>query len=339
VIEIDGSMGEGGGQLLRSALALSLATGMPFRIARIRARRRKPGLLRQHLTCVEAATRLSQATTEGVELGSQEIRFAPGALRGGQHEFSIGTAGSTLLVAQALLPALLVAPSPSRLVLSGGTHNPGAPPFEFFSQALLPLLARCGATVSARLVRHGFFPAGGGRVEIEVTPARSHQPLDLAERGELQARSAVALRSNLPAFVTHAECETLRRRLGWRSEECVAQEVAAHGPGNVVLVTLKHERSIELIVSFGAKGVPAEQVANAAAVEVEAWLANEHAVGSHLADQLPIPLALLAGGTFTTGALTPHASAVLAVLNRFIPGAATVRATRENGVQVSLCGR
>ncbi len=339
MIELDGSMGEGGGQLLRAALALSLATGAPFRISSIRARRAKPGLLRQHLTCVQAAAQLSGAAVEGATLGAQELRFAPEGLRGGHHEFAIGTAGSTLLVAQALLPALLVAPEPSRIVLTGGTHNSGAPPFEFFAQTLLPQLAKCGAHVTARLLRHGFFPAGGGVVEIDVTPARAHVPLALTERGALRSRGAVALRSHLPRSVTATECDTLGRRLQWRSDESGERTVEAHGAGNVMLVTLQHEHVTEVITSFGEKGKPAAQVAAEAAAAVNVWLAGDHAVGSYLADQLLVPLALLAGGTYVTAPLTPHAETAIAVVEQFLPGVTAVRQVSPRRVEVSVRGR
>lgn len=339
VIELDGSMGEGGGQLLRVALALSLATGEPFRITRLRARRAKPGLLRQHLTCVQAAARFSAARVEGDALGSQTVEFVPATLTGGHHEFDVGTAGSTLLVVQALLPALLVAPSPSRLVLTGGTHNPAAPPFEFFVEALLPLLARCGIRVAARLVRHGFFPAGGGRIELDIEPARVPTPLQLVARGLIESRRAIALRSHLPRAVTVAECEVLRHQLGWRPEECEERLVAAHGPGNLLLVTLRHAHVCEVITSFGERGLPAAQVAANAVAATRTWLDGSHAVGEHLADQLLAPLAVLAGGRFVTGPLSSHATTALAVVERFRPGAITAAADSAGKVEVIVRGR
>jgi hypothetical protein len=150
---LDGSQGEGGGQILRSALALSLVTGRPFRITRIRARRPKPGLMRQHLACVEAAARIGSATVDGAALGSTELTFEPGAVVAGNHEFKIGSAGSTMLLLQTILPPLLLAGQPSEIVLEGGTHNPFAPPFPFIEAAFLPLLRRMGFRVDAVLER------------------------------------------------------------------------------------------------------------------------------------------------------------------------------------------
>jgi RNA 3'-terminal phosphate cyclase (ATP) len=187
VIEIDGAAGEGGGQVLRTALALSLLTRKPFRIVNIRAKRNKPGLLRQHMTAVEAATRVGDAAVEGVALGAAALTFVPKTLRGGAYSFAIGTAGSTMLVLQTVLLPLALAPEPSTIDLEGGTHNPAAPPFEFIDQAYLPLLRRMGAEISIELLRPGFYPAGGGRIRVSVTPAAQLGRLDLEQRGEIAA--------------------------------------------------------------------------------------------------------------------------------------------------------
>src|SRR5690349_14635120 len=146
-IVIDGSSGEGGGQILRTSIALSLVTGKPFRIENIRAGRKKPGLLRQHLTAVRAAVAISQARVTGAELNSRTLTFEPSALRGGEYQLAVGTAGSATLVFQTILPALLCAPERSRVTVEGGTHNPGAPPFDFLAHTFLPVLRRIGASV------------------------------------------------------------------------------------------------------------------------------------------------------------------------------------------------
>src|SRR3954466_3092396 len=183
MITIDGAAGEGGGQILRTSLGLSLVTGQPFRIVNIRAGRKKPGLLRQHLTAVQAATQIGDAVTDGLEMGSLEVVFRPERVRSGEYRFAVGTAGSTTLVLQTVLPALMLAGKPSRLVLEGGTHNPFAPPFDFLVQTYLPLLARFGPQVEAKLLRPGFFPAGGGRLEIDIQPIAKLHPHDLPVRG------------------------------------------------------------------------------------------------------------------------------------------------------------
>src|SRR5581483_5211147 len=178
MLTIDGAAGEGGGQILRTALALSIVTGTPFRIERIRARRARPGLLRQHLTAVNAAAELSGASVTGAEQGPATLTFAPGKVRPGGFEFKIGSAGSATLVLQTVMPALLVGSMESRIALEGGTHNPAAPPFDFLEKSFLPFINRMGPAVEARLVRPGFYPAGGGRIEVKITPAERLMPID-----------------------------------------------------------------------------------------------------------------------------------------------------------------
>ncbi|MFN7134491.1 MAG: RNA 3'-terminal phosphate cyclase, partial [Myxococcales bacterium] len=187
MLTIDGSMGEGGGQIIRTSLACALITGKSFRITKIRARRAKPGLMRQHLTAVRAAAEIGDAEVTGAEVGSSELTFRPGKLRAGDYHFAIGTAGSTTLVLQTVLPALLMASGPSSVVLEGGTHNPMAPTYDFLERCFLPLVERLGPRVSTRLERPGFYPAGGGRWSVQLAPAPL-KGFELLERGELRAR-------------------------------------------------------------------------------------------------------------------------------------------------------
>src|SRR5579883_279586 len=175
---INGASGEGGGQILRTSLGLSLATGQPFRIEQIRANRKSPGLLRQHLTAVRAAAAVGQAEVTGDELGSSALTFVPGEVQPGEYTFAIGTAGSTTLVLQTVLPALMTAKAPSRLVLEGGTHNTHSPPNDFLIKTFLPVVNRMGVKVTTRLERYGFFPAGGGRWICDIEPAQSLTPLE-----------------------------------------------------------------------------------------------------------------------------------------------------------------
>jgi RNA 3'-terminal phosphate cyclase (ATP) len=236
---IDGSAGEGGGQILRTALALSLVTGEAFRIHHIRASRRKPGLLRQHLTAVQAAQTVSDGAVDGSDLGSTEVVFRPGSVTSGEYHFAVGTAGSATLVLQTVLPALLTAPGPSTLTLEGGTHNPFAPSFDFLDKAFLPLINRMGPTVSARLQRHGFYPAGGGRFTVSITPAGKLQSIEIPERGEIRERKARVLLAALAGDIAQRELTTLQSLLGW-SDECLAIETlnARCGPGNVLMAEL-----------------------------------------------------------------------------------------------------
>ena len=191
---IDGSLGEGGGQVLRTSLALSLVTGKPFRIDNIRAGRKSPGLLRQHLTAVGAAAQVGEASVDGAAMGSTSMTFIPRALRAGDYAFSIGTAGSTTLVLQTILLPLAVAGAPSTVVIDGGTHNPAAPPFDFLDQAFLPLLRRMGVDVNVELVRPGFFPAGGGQIRATITPVGKLGRRDLTSRDALVRGCACSCR-------------------------------------------------------------------------------------------------------------------------------------------------
>lgn len=195
VIELDGAIG--GGQVLRSGVSLSMVTGRTLLIRNIRARRSRPGLMRQHLTAVLAAAQVCGARVEGAELGSQTLRFAPGPIQGGDYRFAIGTAGSCTLVLQALLPALLRAPGASRVTLCGGTHNPLAPPVDFLQRAWLPLLRRMGARVELTLLRHGFVPAGGGELQAFIQPGEL-APLHLMQCGTLLQARATTLSAGLP---------------------------------------------------------------------------------------------------------------------------------------------
>lgn len=318
-LEIDGSQGEGGGQVLRSALSLSLATGRPFRITGVRAGRAKPGLLRQHLTGVGAAQQLCGAIVEGDELGSQSLSFAPGALRPGRYHFSVGTAGSTTLVLQAILPALLVANGPSHITVEGGTHNPGAPCYEFFARALIPLLERMGPTLRPTLERMGFHPAGGGRIAVEIEPVAKLAEVVVLERGELRAKRARACVANLVRRIAEKEMAVMARDLELAEHECVIDEVSdVEGPGNVVIIELESDAATEVVTGFGRLGVPSARVAQGAVNEARRFLEAGVPIGAHLADQLMVPMALAGGGRFRTVAPSKHTYTVAAIVESFL---------------------
>lgn len=329
VLEIDGSQGEGGGQIVRTALSLAMVTGRPIVLTRIRARRQKPGLQMQHLVAVQAAAEVCRARVEGAALHSATLRFAPRPVHPGAYHFTIGTAGSACLVLQAVLPALLTAAAPSRLVVEGGTHNPLAPPFDFIADVFLPLINRMGPRVIARLDRYGFVPAGGGRIVVDVEPCPALRPLELLDAGEIRARSACSVLSRLPGHVAERELAVVRERLGWRDDECRVQPVVARGPGNVLLLEVQRDQVAELVTGFGERGLPAEEVAAGAVREMADYLAADVSVGRHLADQLLLPLALAGGGAFRTLPLTAHARTNSAVIEAF--GVARVRVVEDAG--------
>lgn len=318
ILVVDGAQGEGGGQVLRTSLALSMVTGTPFRIERIRAGRPKPGLLRQHLTSVRAAAEICGATVRGDELGSKQLVFEPGPVRAGEFQFSIGSAGSTTLVLQTILPALLTATERSTVTLEGGTHNPSAPPFDFLERAFLPLICRMGPSVSATLECPGFFPAGGGRFRVEVDPVAALQPLELLGRGELRQRTCRIWLAGLPRTIAEREWRQVSQRLHW-PDECLDVRLShnGRGPGNVVELELGSEFVTEVFTAFGRKHAPSEQVADEAVEQVRDYLQTDVAVGEHLADQLLLPMALAGCGSFTTLPLSHHAKTNIDVVRRF----------------------
>lgn len=332
MLVIDGSQGEGGGQVLRTCLSLSLITGQPFRIEQIRAGRAKPGLLRQHLTAVNAAAEIGGAQVTGNNLGSRELTFLPGAVQAGRYHFAIGTAGSCTLVLQTVLPALLTLKGASVLLLEGGTHNTCAPPFDFIERAFLPLLRRMGAQVQATLERSGFYPAGGGRIRVQIGPASQLSRLDLLQRGALRDRRARALLARLPRHIGERELRVVQEQLGWEEEALQVEEIVdSAGPGNVLILEVTSETVTEVFTGFGQRGVPAEQVALRAVREVQDYLAAEVPVGHHLADQLLLPMALAGGGSFCSLSPTLHATTNMEVIQHFLPIAMTVAQVTEQG--------
>jgi len=318
MIALDGAQGEGGGQILRSALSLSMITGQPFEMTGIRAGRAKPGLLRQHLTAVQAAAEICGAQVSGDELKSQQLRFIPGRIRGGDYRFAIGSAGSCMLVLQTVLPALWFAEGKSRVEVSGGTHNPSAPTADFISQVWEPLLAQMGVKQETTLVRHGFYPAGGGTVVTEVSPSAGLNGLDLLTRGDTLALNAGALLAAVPYHVGEREIASLAAHLPL-SDSAVTVLSNTIGSGNTLSLTIQSERLTELFVAFGAKGVSAEAVANQLLGEARRYLSRSAAVGEHLADQLILPMALAGKGRFTVAHTSAHLLTNIAVVERFLP--------------------
>jgi RNA 3'-terminal phosphate cyclase (ATP) len=342
MIQIDGSQGEGGGQIVRSSLALSLVTGIPVTIDRIRAARKRPGLARQHLTAVHAAREISGADVRGAEIGSSRLVFHPGAVRTGSFTFRIGTAGSTTLVLQTILPALMIADGASTVTLAGGTHNPLAPCFDFLAAAYLPLLRRMGVQVQASLKRPGFYPAGGGEFTVSIHPGPQLERLELLERGEILARRVRAVVANLPRHIAERECRAIARKTGW-DDSCFAVEEIRDppGPGNVVTIHVRCEHVDELFTGFGQRGVRAETVAERTLDEARRYLDADVPVGPHLADQLLLPLGIGAhqgsgGGVFRTLSLTPHATTHVQVLQRFLDVRIDVQDEAGGGCRVQV---
>lgn len=349
-VAIDGAQGEGGGQILRTSLALSAITGRPLHMQRIRAGRAKPGLRRQHLACIEAAARLCHAEVRGGGVGSQELVFTPGAITGGEMEIDIGTAGSTTLVVQTIAVPAIAAGVALHAVIRGGTHNPLAPPFEFLERVWLPHLHAMGANIALTLDRHGFASGGAppgrddrphrpgndrddrtlrsdrdgagerahGQITLEIGAGGALRPIELVEAGAITSRCATAILSRLPSHVAEREHAIVRERLGFTAAECEVREVRGAGPANVLLIEIERARGRELVSAFGEKGLRAERVAQQACDDAAAFLAADVPVGEHLADQLLLPLAVAGGGRFRSMPLSLHATTNLATIREFL---------------------
>jgi RNA 3'-terminal phosphate cyclase (ATP) len=321
MIRIDGSSGEGGGQILRSSLSLSLATGKAFRIENVRAKRARPGLLRQHLTAVLAAAEIGGAEVEGASLGSRTLTFTPGTVRPGEYRFVIGTAGSGTLVMQTILPALMTASGASRITIEGGTHNLAAPPFDFLQRCFLPVISKLGPKVTVNLERHGFYPAGGGCFRAGIEPCAQLSVIDLTERGEITQRKATAIVANLSRAIAQRELHTVARLLNWEEETMeIVEAKNSVGPGNIVLIDVATSAGVaEQFCGFGRLGASAESVAREAVEEARAYLVSSAAAGEYLADQLLLPFALAGAGVFTATRLNRHARTNMEVISSFLP--------------------
>ena len=319
ILEIDGTFGEGGGQILRSSLSLSALTGRPFHISNIRGGRKKGGLLRQHLTCVQAAAQISSAKVTGAELKSRELTFEPGLIEAGTYEFNIASAGSCLLVFQTVLPILMNLDKPSTIILRGGTHNPMAPPACFLERSFLPILRRMGVEVDMKLYKAGFYPAGGGHIEFKIYPGEQLKPLKLDERGASLKKSYEVEQANLPFQIARREIDTLHEVLGWGAKhQKLIKILDSPGPGNLVILTHQFENVSSSFCSFGTQGVAAEKVSKTAIKAYHAYLKSEAVVDEYLADQLILPMALARNSSFIAHNLSLHATTNLEITRKFL---------------------
>lgn len=336
MITINGSHGEGGGQILRSSLALSLITGKPFCIEGIRGKRKKPGLLRQHLTAVNAAVEIGKAKVTGNAIGSSTLEFTPGGIFSGKYHFAVGTAGSATLVLQTILPALLTAAGESELIMEGGTHNPWAPPFDFLARVFLPIINNMGPTVSATLLKYGFYPAGGGKFSVTIIPSPKLQPIDLLERGEVESYKAEAIVSKIPVSIGDRELRVVADKLPVGDRSLVAREVSSPGPGNILQIEVASANVTELFIGFGEKGVKAERVASSTVRLAREYIAANVPVGRYLADQLLLPLAIAGGGSFRTLSPSNHTLTNIEVLKHFLDVEVTVSELEKNMYEISI---
>jgi RNA 3'-phosphate cyclase len=320
-LELDGSFGEGGGQILRTSLALSLLTGRAFHLRNIRAGRAKPGLQPQHLMSVRAAAAVGGAQMRGDSRGSTDLVFEPGPVRAGAYRFDIGTAGATGLVLHTLyLPLVLRGETPSELTLIGGTHNDHSPCFHFLDLTWRRYAEQYGLRVRLRLLRPGFYPRGGGHVEAFIQPAPRLHGLHLRERGRVSVSGFSAV-AGLDASIARRQARRARVRLEKRGLDAeFREETWEGGPGTVLAVVLDTTPVPALFFGLGARGKPAERVADEAVDQALAYLdSGSAAVDPHSADQLVLPLALAEGPSeYDVSEVTLHLTTNIAVIRHFL---------------------
>ncbi len=326
MIRIDGSHGEGGGQIVRTALALSCITGRPFEIYNIREGRKKPGLMPQHLTCVRAARTISGAVVEGDELGSARLSFSPGEVSGGKYRFDVsetrGSAGSVSLVIQSILPPLSLAKEGSTVMIKGGTHVEWSPTIHYLRDVLFPLLSKIGIEVSLEIERWGWYPRGGGSVYLHIRPAKRLSPIEMTERGKLTRITALSAVSNLPVSIAKRQCDRglcLLQENGLDAEIEIV-EAPSPGKGTLFFILSEFENIRAGFSALGAIGKRAEEVAEEAVRNFLNFFHSEGALDPHLADQV-IPYLALAEGTstFTTSRITRHLLTNIWVTRIFVP--------------------
>ncbi|NCC35344.1 RNA 3'-terminal phosphate cyclase [Desulfobulbus propionicus] len=323
-LTIDGSFGEGGGQLTRLAMALAAITGRPLMLTTIRAHRTKPGLRAQHLAAVRAVATLCGGRLQGDVLGSGELYFHPGRLQGGTHRFDVGTAGSISLVLQAVLPVALCSGYACHFTLTGGTDVPMAPPLDYLHQIFLPWLARMGADVTVASVRRGYYPQGGGAVEVHVRPCTSFMPLQLSDAGPVEAIWGITHVTRLPAHIAErmirAASEVLASR-GPVSMDCrVAANGESLGPGGAIVLAAGTAHGLVGAAAVAQKGVPAEQLGRQVGQSLAQDLECGATVDIHAADQLLVYAALANGSSqFTVRRVSQHAQTAMWIIEQFLP--------------------
>ncbi|MFZ2147586.1 MAG: RNA 3'-terminal phosphate cyclase [Sedimentisphaerales bacterium] len=344
---INGSTGEGGGQILRTSLTLACITGKSLRIENIRAARRNPGLAKQHLSCVQAACQICNGQCRGASLRSQVLDFQPGPVQGGDFSFDIGSAGSASLVVQTVLPALFLADRPSMVNVTGGTHNPLAPPFDFLCETFLPAIGNAGFEGDCKLIKHGFYPAGGGKITFDIKPWQkgTEQIIDICEPSspaeggfdivqgfalaQIYARIYIA---KLPSHIAQRQRKLLLES-GLNIQNIEHIEVTdSDGPGNCVMIRLCIGDRTTIFTAFGMKGKPSQDVVGEVVNLTRDFLASGAAVDRFLADQLLIYMAMNScfvkdnkmgarskSGCYTTNELSTHLSTNMDVIKKFLP--------------------
>ncbi len=339
---IDGSTGEGGGQILRTSLALSCITGKSLHIENIRAARRNPGLAKQHLSCVRAVCQICSGQCEGAALKSSVLDFQPGPVQSGDFRFDIGSAGSASLVIQTVLPALFLADKPSAVTVTGGTHNPLAPPFDFLDETFVPVIATASFNGNCKLIKHGFYPAGGGKITFDVQtwqkstdriidlcepgPVRNFTIGDTVRKGKVSNGAgkepqihARIYTAKLPPHIAQRQQKLLlKSKLNIRNVEHI--EVAdSDGPGNCVMIRISGNDRTTVFTAFGMRRKPSQEVVSEVVNLAKDFLASGAAIDRFLADQLLIYMAMAEAGSYTTNELSSHLQTNMEVIKKFLP--------------------
>lgn len=322
LIEIDGSFGEGGGQILRTALSLSCLLNKPFRVFNIRKGRKKPGLMPQHIVSVKAAGEISEAVVTGAEYGSMDLVFKPRGFKGGTFSFDIGTAGSACLVLQTILPSLIFSTKTSSLRIRGGTHVPFSPSFNYVSEVFIPMLEKMGISVRVGIENYGFYPKGGGVIRAETFPCSKIYPLRVTDRGKIKEIKGYSCVANLPSSIAERQRDAFMGRIRSIYSRAVNIDlftVPSTGQGTFLFLKVISEGAIAGFTSLGAKGKRAEAVGEEVAEEVIRYLKSDAALDPYLPDQLVLYLALCKEeSVITTSSITEHLLTNLWVIGRFI---------------------
>jgi RNA 3'-phosphate cyclase len=322
MIHIDGSQGEGGGQVLRSSLSLSLMTQKELEITNIRAGRAKPGLRAQHLKAVEAATLIGRAQVSGADLGSTALAFHPTRIEPGRYHFDIGTAGATMLVLQTIFLPLAMAGTKSTVTITGGTHVKWSPSYHYLELQWLPFMRRIGCQADLNMEWAGYYPEGGGRITATISACEKTSHLELTERGNLKQIRGLSAISNLPRHIAKRQREQVLRRIGDRYylSDIRLVELASRFKGTMLLLLAEFEHSQACYFSLGELGKPAERVADEAIDELEEFLSTDGAIDQYLADQMLLPLSFASGPSrLRTSKITRHLLTNAEVLRSFLP--------------------
>jgi RNA 3'-terminal phosphate cyclase (ATP) len=321
MLEIDGSFGEGGGQILRTSLSLSCLLNKPFRLFNIRRKRKKPGLMPQHLMGIRSLKLISNAGVDGDFQGSTELVFEPGEVIAGDYFFDIGTAGSTSLLLQAILPPLIFANNRSSLILRGGTHVPFSPSFHYINKIFIPVINKLGIEVKAGIESYGFYPKGGGKIHAEITPANEIETVKCLERGEFKNVYGFSGVGNLPLSIAERQKNAALAILVSHGINAEVETISVPTPGRGTFIFLKAETEncLSGFSSLGERGKKAELVGEEAVKEFLDYYSSSACLDGHLADQIVLYLAIAKGeSSFTTTEISRHLLTNLWVIEKFL---------------------